>query len=274
MRIILIPFIALLTLVACSNDDDRGEIDRNAIIEYLAENNLDAEEDDSGVFYIIEDEGDDRKPGPDEVVTISYEGFTLGNGTKIDETGDRDITISLASVIRGFQEGLQYIGRGGRIILFIPSGLAFGSQPPAGIPANAVVRYIVDLKEDQSIVDNQTLVDYLADNEISTLEHESGIFYNITMEGDGQNPSLTDRVSVKYRGTLLDGTQFDATPDGQTSRFVLNTLIEGWQIAIPLLSRGGAGTFYIPSQLCYGSFPPSGIPANAILIFEIELLDF
>jgi FKBP-type peptidyl-prolyl cis-trans isomerase FkpA len=274
MRKLFFLIIAASTLFYTCNKEDQAEIDRNLILNYLEENNLTADEDDSGLFYIINQPGDDRRPGLEEKVTLTYVGTYLdGDTIGRVQTGFTD---PLNRLIVGFQEGLPYIGRGGNITLIIPSGLAFGSNPPIGIRSNAVVRYDVSLEEDQDDVDRQILLDYLDENELTTLqEHPSGIFYEITAEGDGDNPTLEDRVSVEYRGTLLDGTEFDATEAGNPVSFPLMNLIEGWQIAIPLLSRGGEGIFYIPSQLCYGSYPPSSdIPRNAILRFEIKLIGF
>lgn len=275
-RLLFLLAIASMLLYTCGKDDDQGEIDRNLILNYLAQNNLEAEEDDSGVFYIINQAGDARRPSGDEPVTVTYAGVYLVDGDTLDRALSFPVTVPLSRFIDGFQEGLPYIGRGGNITLFIPSGLAFGGSPPGNIRSNAVTIYNITLQEDQKDVDRQLLVNYIEENELQVQEDvDSGIFYTITTEGDGNNPSPDDRVTVEYRGTLLDGTEFDATEPGQPTSFLLSGLIEGWQIAIPLLSKGGEGIFYIPSQLCYGSFPPgSDIPPNAILRFEIKLVNF
>ncbi|MFN9955636.1 MAG: FKBP-type peptidyl-prolyl cis-trans isomerase, partial [bacterium] len=73
---------------------------------------------------------------------------------------------------------------------------------------------------------------------------------------------------------LLDGTIFDQTTGNQTATFPLANLIPGWQEGIPLLQKGGKGTFLLPSALGYGPNPVGPIPANSVLIFEIELIDF
>jgi len=74
----------------------------------------------------------------------------------------------------------------------------------------------------------------------------------------------------------LNGQKFDSSYDrGQPLEFGLNQVIPGWQQAIPLLQKGGKGTFYIPSGLAYGTRGAGGaIPPNAVLIFEVELIDF
>jgi len=139
--------------------------------------------------------------------------------------------------------------------------------------AGAVVLFAQCKKEDQSDVDRRLIQEHLAANSITAEEHPSGIFYVITTEGAGDHPDLSATVSVKYKGYLLDGSIFDQTTGNPVS-FPLSGLIEGWQIAIPLLKKGGAGTFWIPSALGYGARALPGIPANSVLVFDIELVNF
>lgn len=129
---------------------------------------------------------------------------------------------------------------------------------------------------DQEMVDKEIIEQYLADSSLTATLHESGIYYNITLEGTGtEMPTIDSNVEVKYRGYLTDGTTFDQTPVGETRTFALSGVIPGWQTAITLLKKGGKGTFYIPSSLAYGASPPSfAIPPNAVLIFDVELIDF
>lgn len=129
-------------------------------------------------------------------------------------------------------------------------------------------------KESQAEVDRQLILEHLADNNITAEEHPSGIFYVITTEGTGGNPGPGTQVTVKYRGYLLNGNTFDQTTGSQSATFNLNDLIPGWQIAIPLLQKGGKGTFWIPSELGYGGISLPDIPANSVLVFDIELVDF
>ncbi len=126
----------------------------------------------------------------------------------------------------------------------------------------------------QSQIDRERIQEYLADNNLEALEHPTGIFYNITREGNGEFPNPRSKVVVTYKGYFLDGEVFDETEAGERLEIELTRLIPGWQIAIPLLSKGGAGTFYIPSRLGYGPAGSGSIPPNTVLVFEIELIDF
>ena len=129
-------------------------------------------------------------------------------------------------------------------------------------------------KEDQADIDREIIKQYVADNNLNATEHSSGIFYVIETPGSGGNPTVNNRITVRYKGYYLDGVVFDETNGSETVKFRLGDLIQGWQIAIPLLQKGGKGTFIIPSGLAYGSNPPFGVRANAVMAFEIELVDF
>lgn len=113
---------------------------------------------------------------------------------------------------------------------------------------------------------------YIAENNLTGVQRtESGLHYIVTKEGDGNFPTIQDKVRVKYRGFLTDNTIFDQNTD---TEFPLSNVIEGWQEGIPKFSRGGAGILLIPSKLGYGSNGAGSIPGNAVLIFEIDLFDF
>ncbi len=127
--------------------------------------------------------------------------------------------------------------------------------------------------EKQAEADEKIILDYLADNNLSATRHSSGLYYIINEEGEGNSPTSSSRVKVKYKGYLTNGTVFDETEGNSSATFELSGLISGWQIGIPLLKKGGNGTFFIPSALGYGPSATGGIPGNSVLIFEIELID-
>jgi FKBP-type peptidyl-prolyl cis-trans isomerase FkpA len=104
----------------------------------------------------------------------------------------------------------------------------------------------------------------------------SGLQYQVISEGKGAKPKPTDRVSVHYTGTLLDGTKFDSSVDrGQPAQFMLNGVIPGWTEGLQLMTVGSKYKFFIPSALGYGDrgTPGGPIGPNATLVFEVELLE-
>jgi FKBP-type peptidyl-prolyl cis-trans isomerase len=126
----------------------------------------------------------------------------------------------------------------------------------------------------QDEIDDQIIRDYLTQHNIDAVKDPSGLYYVIDVEGTGGHPESDAEVSVLYKGMLTNGNVFDETSGNAPVSFPLQNLIEGWQIGIPLLQKGGSGTFYIPSRLGYGSRVLPDIPANSVLIFDITLVDF
>jgi len=102
----------------------------------------------------------------------------------------------------------------------------------------------------------------------------SGLQYKVIREGDGPKPTAADEVEVHYRGTLIDGTEFDSSyKRGQPLTFPLSRVIAGWTEGVQLMPIGSKYEFYIPYNLAYGEKGAGGlIPPYAALIFEVELL--
>lgn len=129
-------------------------------------------------------------------------------------------------------------------------------------------------------VDNEkdVLEAFAASSGMTVTRHNSGLYYQIINPGGTARPGQLSRVFVRYRGTLLDGKVFDSQTNPGLTGFGLSTLIEGWKIGIPLIGRGGSIRLLVPSALGYGCMGTgsgdNGIPANAPLYFEIDLVDF
>lgn len=102
----------------------------------------------------------------------------------------------------------------------------------------------------------------------------SGLQYKIITAGHGRKPKLTDTVVANYRGTLVDGTEFDSSyKRGVPATFPLQNVIKGWQEALQLMPAGSKWEVYIPSDLAYGpNGAGSAVGPNETLIFDIELL--
>ena len=102
----------------------------------------------------------------------------------------------------------------------------------------------------------------------------SGLQYKVLKEGNGAQPKSSDNVTVNYRGTLIDGTEFDSSyKRGQPATFPVAGVIKGWTEALQLMKAGSKYQLVIPPDLAYGERSPGAqIPPNSLLIFEVELL--
>lgn len=118
--------------------------------------------------------------------------------------------------------------------------------------------------------------EYLAQNKkkegVKTLP--SGLQYRVIKEGKGKIPKTTDTISAHYKGTLIDGTEFDSSlKTGKPASFPVNRVIPGWTEALQLMPVGSKWELVIPSDLAYGpnGYPPT-IPPHSTLVFEVELI--
>lgn len=141
--------------------------------------------------------------------------------------------------------------------------------------------------EKQAVADEKLLKAYFAKKNINPTKTSSGLYYQINTEVNGVQPLPGDTVVMSYTGTLMDGTKFDSNEDTafhhpQPYEFVLGrgVVIRGWDEGIALLKQGSKATFFIPSGLAYGPQPrpgtpenKKGIPANSILIFDVQLVN-
>lgn len=102
----------------------------------------------------------------------------------------------------------------------------------------------------------------------------SGLQYKVLKAGDGKKPIITDTVEINYRGTLIDGTEFDSSfSRGQPASLPVTSVIPGWSEALQLMPVGSKWQLFIPPQLAYGERGAGrGIGPNATLVFEVELL--
>lgn len=117
--------------------------------------------------------------------------------------------------------------------------------------------------------------EFLANNKkkkgVKTLP--SGLQYKVITEGKGKSPKATDQVTVNYRGTLIDGTEFDSSyKRGEPATFAVNGVIKGWTEALQLMKEGSKWELFIPANLAYAERGAPGIPPNSTLIFEVELI--
>ena len=135
-------------MASCNDQASQAEKDAIIIDDYALANGLTIQKTASGLAYFLEKDGSGLQPNISSSVRVHYEGFLL-DGTKFDSSIDRGFpsTFPLTNVIKGWQEGIPLVKEGGRIVLIIPSALAYGGNPPSGsvIGKNEVLRFNVDL---------------------------------------------------------------------------------------------------------------------------------
>jgi FKBP-type peptidyl-prolyl cis-trans isomerase FklB len=161
---------------------------------------------------------------------------------------------------------------------------AYGKSYFDEMSADAYLRKIFQQVKDKKATNSPVAIanlkkgnDFLAANKAKKgiIVTASGLQYEIIKEGKGAKPSLNDVVKCDYRGTLIDGTQFDSSYDrGKPATFSVTGVIKGWTEALQLMPVGSKWKLYIPANLAYGVHGSSKtIGPNETLIFEIELLN-
>jgi len=195
-------------------------------------------------------------------------------------------TFGVGQVISGWTEGLQLMSVGDEFVFYIPTDLGYGQNPrPGGVikPGDDLIfrvelRQVVKAPEPRA-VDTEAWAKYTpwnSDNE-GVVKTESGMEYVVLASGneEGISPEGGDNVVVYYEGRYADtGEVFDsAFQRGEAAIFPANRVIEGWQQALSLMKPGDRWLVHVPSDLGYGAAGYGPIPPNAVLNFEVELMD-
>jgi len=246
-----------------------GDEDAYAAPDDVAEPPEDAQRTESGLAYkfLKKGESDDR-PGPNDVVTVHYTGWTT-DGKMFDSSRKRGKPTSfpLNRVIAGWTEGLQLVTPGDIVRLWIPEALAYQGKP--GRPAGMLV-FDVELLEFQKTPEVPENVAAAPKNAKKTA---SGLQYVVLEKGEGDaKPSASSKVTVHYSGWTTDGNMFDSSVvRGSPATFPLSGVIAGWTEGLQLMTKGAKYRFWIPGKLAYDGKP--GRPQGT-LVFDVELLDF
>ena len=142
---------------------------------------------------------------------------------------------------------------------------------------SALQNKIREKEKNQGSVNLKIADDFLAENKKNNSdvkETPTGLQYRVLKEGEGAKPKPDDKVKVHYVGRLIDGTKFDSSVDrGEPTEFGLNQVIKGWTEGLQLMNTGSKYEFFIHPKIAYGPRPRPQIPANSLLIFEVELLE-
>jgi FKBP-type peptidyl-prolyl cis-trans isomerase len=248
----------------------------------------------SGLYVAIDNPGNGDLVKPLDLISMNYDGKLL-NGEKFDSNTDTafnhvtpfSFTVGKGQVIAGWDEGVKQLRPGAKAKFIIPSGLAYGANAQAKIPANSILRFdveVMDVKDPAKMAaaEDATIQDFLKTNNITNaVKTKSGMYYVVTKEGNGVKPMNGDNVTMNYTGMFLDGKKFDSNEDSTFNHvspfeFPLGQrrVIAGWDEGVALLSKGAKAKLIIPSPMAYGASGQGNIPANSILQFDVELVDF
>jgi len=189
-------------------------------------------------------------------------GIGLNMGAQLEPAADR---IDLAALMRGLEDAMQ--GNEAAIPDSEMQGILmqFGQEVEAAMNA----------ERDQEAQDNAIAGEaYLAQNgrKEGVTTTASGLQYEVLRQGDGPRPTADQQVRLHYRGTLIDGTEFDSSYGGEPAVFSTGGLIRGFSEALLLMPVGSQYRIVIPSDIGYGPTGGGPIGPNETLIFEIELL--
>ena len=138
-----------IIFISCESDKKSEDVDYVAkndqeIADYIAENNLEAQKSNSGLYYVINEEGTGAQPTATSNVTVAYTGYYL-NGNVFDKSDANGISFGLQQVIKGWTEGIPYFKEGGSGILLVPAHLGYGNNNYSGIPGGSVLIFDVSL---------------------------------------------------------------------------------------------------------------------------------
>ena len=271
-RIPYLLFAALLTgCLDASNSSDCVPVDERAFLAEFAQQDGVVERD-SGLLYRVIEEGDGEIPKDNEVVFVDFS-LSLITGETFAETDNLTFFTLNNDVLAGIREALTLMKEGSTYELVLPPELAYGDRPPAGTPIRCGAVLVVEITLDSFLRDVDT---YLSENAARDDVNvtESGLQYRVIEEGDGDSPNEASSVRIRYRGELTNGIVFDQTTGNNTVTFGVSGLIAGFTEGLLLMSEGSKYEFFIPPNLGYGNQPQGNvIPANSILVFEVELVE-
>lgn len=310
-------FLTIGALAGCQDDDadmspadtDLFEQQQQTIEQYLTERGIATQQNEAGIhFQVLTENESGASPEPGQIVNLYYRIEELEGG--LIEAREESSGSAPASYIfndqfllapRGLNVMLSQMREGEEHEFYLPSRWAYlDYSQPGVISSNAIVRARIKLVEaltpnEQKQVEDERIKDYLASNQLEDADSlASGVYYVQRQAGDtSAMVNNTSTVSLRYTGSLLDGTVFDTNTEAgdQPLEFTIGqtSLIEGFLTGVLQMSLGEKGTVIIPSHAAYGpgavAIPysivkdwleqgatPQRIPPFAILRFDLEVI--
>jgi FKBP-type peptidyl-prolyl cis-trans isomerase len=226
-----------------------------------------------------------RKPNTGDQVVVHYVGQLL-NGTEFDKSAaDKPLRFAYndLSIIKGFNMGIGELRQGQKAELYMPSMLAYGGMAKGNIPAYSALKFTVNLEK--IMTEDEALKDYISTKKLKNVDNSpivpsavtvasktDSLYHIITKAGTGDSARLSNKITLSYRGTFLDGSEFDRGTINPTNTLQGLNLIKGFTEAVLKMKQGEKATVLMPSGLAYGDKGSGKVPPYAPLVFELELL--
>jgi FKBP-type peptidyl-prolyl cis-trans isomerase len=178
-------------------------------------------------------------------------------GSQLHSAGLTPETVATERLFQGLREGLS------------------GKAKMSAAEQQNIIAYVQSVQKTIGDANHAAARKFLAENgkKKDVVTTASGLQYHVVSAGDGASPKPTDEVTVNYRGTLLDGSEFDSSyKRGEPASFPVNGVIPGWQEALVLMKPGAKWQLFVPPELAYDMKSPPSIPAGSMLIFDVEML--
>lgn len=299
--IIYLSILPLVFLSACFLDEgnDLNEFLQQNISDiekYIADNNIDAQQTESGLYYAITEEnssGQALEAG--NRISIHYES-KLVSGVIFDSSSvylnkPQNLLLDIGFLFDdpeffpdqtrllpvGLNEGLKLLKTGEKATFIMPNTLGFGASSNSVIPPFSVLIYEVEILDTQS--EEELITKYITDNTLTVTETGTGLRYATEEAGLGEVADDADVVTLRYTGRMLDGFEFDSSDEFTYTVDDDSPFVEGWKEAMKLFPVGYKGQIIFPSSLGYGASGQLGssgqydIPPYTPLIFEIEIIN-
>ncbi len=286
-RLLLILVVFLAASCSTDSEDPNQDLarDMEIIDAYLTSIGVPESQilrdDISGVRFVFYEYGQGMAPTNGQTVVYDIVGAVVsGSSTGLPFINNIESKKIETVTPEGLNYGLRSMLAGTVASIYVPARWAYGTagNTTLGVPADAVIRYDVELEQVQRTAAQQTQFDtdalaiqtYLNAQEIEATGHESGFWYTVDTEGTGASPTPYDAVTFDYKLKTLTNPNTILESGNLPDTFVWG-LVQGLRIGMQLMQVGDTYTFYLPSGLCYGPNGTGSIPANANLIFEISL---
>lgn len=278
--------------------------EKETLTKYIQSNNITVQPTASGIYVIETEKGKGIKIDTGMMIKLHFD-VALIDGKQVFSSRDRAEPIEFECGKRfdtpGLEEAVRLLSKGSKAKVIVPSEMAFGEQGRGTlVPAFSTLLYNVEIIDIQSKAEYDKAKEaekknaeakkaaaknaepgliqkYLKDHNITVKPTPSGLYYIEKAKGTGVQPTVGKKVYVHYKGTLLNGTKFDASRDRgeQPFEFELGKgqVIKGWDEGIAMMRKGGKATLIIPSAIAYGDRDMGEIKPFSTLVFEVELID-